>query len=1080
MDDLLSEFLTETNESMEELDTQLITLEQDPNNKEILNNIFRLVHTIKGTCGFLGLPRLEKVAHAGENVLGKFRDGDLSVTPEYVTLILESLDRIKELLEQLEATEAEPEGNDSDLIAKLNKVVEAAGKAGQPEPEPEPEPESASVEPIQEVSLEELEAAFQSAPGPEDGPGDEDEEAAASGNSLFDQVGGTQAVEATVDLFYDKLIADDSVKGFFEGIDMDSQRHKLAAFVGTALGASGAYDGRSLREAHAPLVEQGLNDAHFDTVAKHLADTLEELGVDEELISKVMVVIGSTRTDILAGPEEAAESAGEAVVAAPEKEQPKQVAVAEDTAVAKPKEGGSGVNQTIRVSVDLLEDLMNMVSELVLTRNQLMQMVRRLDDSEFSVPLQRLSHCTTELQEGVMKTRMQPIGNAWAKLPRIIRDLSLELDKKIDLVMLGADTELDRQVLELIKDPLTHMVRNSADHGLEGPKERLAAGKPAVGKVTLNAYHEGGHIIIEIADDGRGLSLEPIKKKALENGLVTQEELEALTEQQIHQFIMRPGFSTATKVTSVSGRGVGMDVVRSNIEKIGGTVEFTSKQGQGTRFLIKIPLTLAIVAALIVEAAGERFAIPQLSVVELVRASGDSEHRIEKINDTPVLRLRNRLLPLVRLDEALKLEPLHAGNGHDPVAGLLPGASAGNGHDAAPGEQSQAEGQTESEAGAEDQDSAERTLFEEYDNSSEVKFIVVAQAGPQHIGIVVDRVYDSEEIVVKPVSPVLRDLGIFSGNTILGDGSVIMILDPTGIAVSTSEQFAEAASAAQREETQSALSTDTVSLLVFHAGSPEPKAVPLALVARLEEIDVSTIESTESGSVVQYRGQLMPLVLADRNITIKEEGRQSMLVFSDERRSMGLVVDEIVDIVDQALDVELVSSDPGIVGTAVVDGKATEIIDVAYFLTQAFGDWFSFKGDSSSRDGDGYGSNILLVDDSPFFRNMLMPVLTVAGYKVTAAGDATEALLLRDEGRSFDVIISDIEMPEMDGFEFAAEIKASGLWQDIPLIALSSHTGTKDFERGREAGFDDYVAKSDRDALLAAINQTLTATGDSA
>ena len=439
-------------------------------------------------------------------------------------------------------------------------------------------------------------------------------------------------------------------------------------------------------------------------------------------------------------------------------------------------------NQTIRVNVDLLENLMTMVSELVLTRNQLLQIARREKDSEFTVPLQRLSQVTSELQEGVMKTRMQPIGNAWSKLPRIVRDLAHELGKKIDLVMLGADTELDRQVLELIKDPLTHMVRNSADHGIETPDARTAFGKPEAGKIVLNAYHEGGHILIEISDDGRGLDPAKLKAKAIANGLVSELEAEALTEQQIQQFIFRAGFSTAAVVTSVSGRGVGMDVVRTNIEKIGGTIELQSKLGRGSKFIIKIPLTLAIVSALIVEACGERFAIPQLSVIELVRASAESEHRIEEVQGTPVLRLRNRLLPLVSLERLLNLE--------------RPASDT---------------------------------------RSSKETFIVVAQVGTYTFGILVDRVFDTEEIVVKPVAPILRHISMFSGNTILGDGSVIMILDPNGIAQSTGEIAVTDATAVEDASDHRGLGPNTVSLLVFRGGgTATPKAVPLSLVARLE------------------------------------------------------------------------------------------------------------------------------------------------------------------------------------------------------------------------------------------------------
>ena len=394
---------------------------------------------------------------------------------------------------------------------------------------------------------------------------------------------------------------------------------------------------------------------------------------------------------------------------------------------AKDDDNGKGAGQSIRVTVDTLEHLMTMVSELVLTRNQLLEIVRRHDDSEFKTPLQRLSNVTAELQEGVMKTRMQPIGNAWQKFPRIVRDLSNELGKQIDLEMQGAETELDRQVLDLIKDPLTHMVRNSADHGLETPDERRAAGKPGHGRIRLSAYHEGGYIIIQIADDGRGLNTERIKAKAVAQGLVSEAEMEKLSEAQIHKFIFAPGFSTAAKITSVSGRGVGMDVVRNNIDQIGGTIDVKSVAGVGLSFTIKIPLTLAIIAALIVESGGDRFAIPQLSVVELVRARNGGEHRIERIKDTTVLRLRDKLLPLARLSHLL-------------------------------GADIEAAGDVES------------------------GFIVVTQVGSQTFGIVVDSVFHTEEIVVKPMSSKLRHIAMFSGNTILGDGSVIMIIDPNGVA----------------------------------------------------------------------------------------------------------------------------------------------------------------------------------------------------------------------------------------------------------------------------------------------------------
>lgn len=905
MDDLLTEFLTETNESLDTVDNELVRLEQNPNDKAVLDNIFRLVHTIKGTCGFLGLPRLESVAHAAENVLGNFRDGKLTVNSELVSLILQALDTIKMILRGLEETGAEPEGDDDMLIAMLDEAAE--GKlSGPAEAAPAVDPDAARSETEKmlgralkpgEVSLEELEAAFAAAPGPDD---------------------------------------------------------------------------LETPEAAAPVQE-----------APKAAET------------KV--------AEAKAAPKAAAKAAP---------------AASDDSA---PKT----TNQSIRVSVDLLEDLMNLVSELVLTRNQLLQTARRHENSEFTVPLQRLSQCTTELQEGVMKTRMQPVGNAWQKLPRIVRDLSHELGKKIELEMHGAETELDRQVLELIRDPLTHMVRNSADHGVEMPADRVAAGKPETGKIRLNAYHEGGHIIIEIIDDGKGIDASKIAKKVLENGLATEAELDGMSENQIQKFIFHPGLSTAEQVTAVSGRGVGMDVVRSNIEKIGGTVELDSKLGEGTRFAIKIPLTLAIVSSLIVGAGGERFAVPQISVLELVRVVNGGDHVIEHINSTPVLRLRNRLLPLVRLDKVLGLE-------------------------------------TATEAA----------------NDNDQCFVVVAQVGAFTFGIVVDEVFDTEEIVVKPMAPILKSLSVYSGTTILGDGSVIMILDPNGIARATAAvQDSEANDTLEMKGR--ADNSELESMLVFRAGSGNPKAVPLSLIARLEEIDVSTIEYTHGRPMVQYRGNLMPLLTVDPHLQLQTEGHQAVLVFSDEGHVMGLAVDEILDIVETELKVELTADvQNGRLGTAVVGGKITEIMDVGHYLKQAFKDHIRTKANEGAGGSRRKPPRVLLVDDSAFFRNMLKPLLRAGGYEVTCASSAEEALALRDKGEAFDLIVSDIEMPGLSGFEFAEEVRQQGRWAEVPMVALSALASPADFERGREAGFNDYVAKYDRDSLLTVLEEQLDFASD--
>ncbi len=735
MDDLIAEFLTETNEGLAELDNALVSLEQNPENPELIKKIFRVLHTIKGTCGFLGLSRLEKVAHKGEDVLGLFRDGKLKVKPEYVSVILEAMDRIKLIIAGIEQTGSEPAGDDSALTGKLEAIFnggDLSAVAAVPAPAPTPKIPAAA----------------------------------------------------------------------------EPDEHGFVPVTAAAMAA--AIEGQS---------------------------------------------------------------------APPPPPTPPQAAAPPAAAAAPAASTESNLaNQSLRVSVEVLENLMTMVSELVLTRNQLLQILRAQKETEFAAPLQRLNLVVSDLQDGVMKTRMQPIGNAWGKLPRIIRDISTELGKKIDLEMHGQETELDRQVLELIKDPLTHMVRNSADHGLEKPADRLAAGKPEIGRIVLKSFHEGGHIIIEIADDGKGLPLEKIKQKIIQNGLSTEAEVASMSSQQIYQYIFKAGFSTAEKVTSVSGRGVGMDVVRSNIEKIGGSIELKSIEGKGTTFTIKIPLTLAIVSALIVDVGGERFAVPQLSVRELVMVNPQSDSRIETINGTPVFRLRDSLLPLVEMQNLLGMKSPE-------------GTSDGN------------------------------------------KYIIVTHVGAHSLGILVDRVYDTEEIVVKPVTRVLRNLQMFSGNTILGDGQVIMILDPGGILKSLG-MTEGVDSAARRQDDTPAAEKDgrELPLLLFRAGDEALKAAPLEMVSRLEEVDLAAVEHANGRMVVQYRGTLMPLYRFDSGGDLPRAGRRPVIVFTSNGNPAGLLVDKILDITTHYGGLNM-AHEGRLMGSVIINESATDIINPSWYMT---------------------------------------------------------------------------------------------------------------------------------------------------
>ncbi len=915
MDELLREFLTETGEHLDVVDIELVRFEQNPNNEQILRNIFRLVHTIKGTCGFLALPRLEALTHAAETLMGRFREG-LPVTSEAVSLILTTIDRIKDILAELERSQTEPPGTDEDLIGEMEAFfaqhgIDLAGHGyrgdgyrGEPAP---------GFRKPGEDGLRALDRLFRDAPGP-----------------------------------------------------MEPEP-AVAAPTGGGRAAAGPGD-QGLSVQTSPLAPRPLppREASLNTPPRAAASG--EPAID-----------GDQRTPRIAR------------------------------------------IQTIRVTVDTLEHLMTMVSELVLTRNQLLDIARRNDDPAYKVPLQRLSHVTAELQEGIMKTRMQPIGSAWQQLPRVVRDVAADLGKQIDLVMQGSETELDRQVLEIIKDPLIHMVRNAADHGIEAPAERRARGKVDRGTIRVTAFHEGGTISIEISDDGRGLDHADIRRALIDRGIATEADVERMTDAQVARYIFHPGFSTARAITAISGRGVGMDVVKTNVELIGGTVDIYSDEGRGTTFTIKIPLTLAIVAALIVAAGGQRFAIPQMAVLELVRVRAGGAHVIERINGTPVLRLRDCLLPILSLGRVMGLESRETGHPDDG-------------------------------------------------------FVVVMEVGRQKFGVLTDGVFHTEEIVVKPMSRMLRQIALFSGSTILGDGAVVLIADPNGLARLVGTTVAERHPLVEVAAPVTVDAEETTTLLVFRAGGSGLKAVPLSLVTRLEEVDTRRIEWIAGRPLMQYRDRLMPLIAASGDTGIKREGTQPIVVFSDGERSMGLVVDEIVDIVEDRLDIELVAERAELIGSAVVRGVATEIVNIGHFMPLAHRDWLRRSAPSTTS----VPRTVLLVDDSAFFRDMLTPVLKSAGYHVLVAGGAEEAVAMLETGRTIDILVTDIEMPDRSGFDLVDSIRRDPVLAALPVIALSSYVNPATVERARQLGIVEFVAKFDRVGLLAALSDTLPAVGAAA
>jgi len=726
MDDdaeIIAEFLVESHENLDQLDRDLVELEQHPGSRELLSSIFRTIHTIKGTSGFLAFGRLERLTHVGETLLSKLRDGEYAMNDAIAEALLRMVDTVRALLDGIERS-----GDDKDPAV--------------------------DVEPVQ----------------------------------------------ATIEILLD-------------------------------------HGGRL------PVAEVA------------------------EPVEPVEAPTGPVATS--AGPVEAPA----ATVAAPAEpvEAPTGPAAVQEQAEWDGVERRSVADSSVRVDVELLDNLVQLVGELVLTRNQILQRTQSQDDQELLRASQRLDLVASELQESVMKTRMQPIGQVWSKMPRIVRDLARQLGREVDLLMDGHDTEMDRSVLEAVKDPLTHMVRNSMDHGIERPEDREAAGKPRSGTLSLRAFHESGQVVVEIADDGKGIDPERIAAVALDRGVVSREQLARMDTKEITNLIFRPGFSTAEQVTNVSGRGVGMDVVRSNIERIGGSVDLTSEVGKGSTFRIRIPLTLAIIPALVVGEGEERYAIPQANLVELVRIDGDDlERQVEDLAGSPVLRLRGRLLPLVNLAEALGTEAAQ----RDHVT------------------------------------------------------VVVVQADNVRFGLCVNEVHDTQEIVVKPIGRQLKGMSMYAGATIMGDGRVALILDVPGMA---QEQGVDAVDQGLLG-TRATDDEDRTALLVLEVADGRRAALPLAAVARLEEFPRERVERAGGAEVVQYRDGLLPLVRLAPAIGLMDTSDRteqvSVVVHELADRSVGIVIDRVLDVVETSVVLTDVGRRYGVSGSAVVQEHVTDLVDL--------------------------------------------------------------------------------------------------------------------------------------------------------
>ena len=831
--EILREFLLETHENLALLDANLIRLEKNPTERETLAEVFRTLHSVKGTAGFMGLVKLETIAHAAESLLAKLRAGDLVFNPEIATALLRVVDAIRDILSHIEASTGEGDTDYGPLAQELDRL--RSGDAPRPDTGSAASPAMtgppASITPPL-APLTTPPPTTEALP-PKPPPAASPHAAQPSAATMPDAPWPTVTPQAV------------TPQAFHSSVTLtEADSHKLVA------------NGKgSLTDEFVP------SDSMIAAAVR--SDSNGVIGGEG--------AVGTSVSQTPAGP-----------VGSPE--------------VAEPR--GGAADSAIRVDVGLLDNLMTLMGELILARNQILQHSQAYDDGAFQGAVQRLNLLTTELQSSVMKARLQPIGNLLKKFQRIVRDLSIACGKKVDFEVSGQTTELDKTLIEAIRDPLTHIIRNAVDHGIEPPATRRARGKPEEGRLRMHAFHEEGKVIIEISDDGAGIDVQRVRDKAVNAKLISAAEAAGMSRQELLRLIFLPGLSTADRVTQFSGRGVGMDVVRTNIEKIGGTVDIESTLGQGTTLRVKIPLTLAIMPALIVASGQERYAIPQVNLLELVRFEADQARGgVEWIHGAPVCRLRGVLLPLVFLDEQL-------------------GVAAGGG-------------------------GAERLANVELN-------IVVLKADNRRFGLVVDAIRDTEEIVVKPLQKQLKGIPVFAGATIMGDGGVALVLDIVGLAHHSGVvSGAKGRSLAEDDNAAKAAPEQVESLLLFTPTAGGRMAIRLAEVARLEEFPPASLERLGTRQVVQYRGEILPLVDLSHELgrpaPIRREDESErpvpVVVHHHGGGRVGLIVREILDIVTVPSKLLGDSSQRSRPASAVIKERVTELVDISTMLRGVLGDF---------------------------------------------------------------------------------------------------------------------------------------------
>lgn len=1058
-DETLKAYIDESLEHLAGIETDLLEMEKAGSNIDVerVNKVFRAAHSIKGGAGFIGLENIKTLSHHMESVLGLIRNKKLIPNAENINFLLLASDTLKVLLLHVEESD---EMDISDHVGALSSITdnpepaiqETASEHRETPSEPQETPvflsfpdgrpglttSPADLEQIREMKQEGKSVYLLEIPLIHDTQNEEQpsngvlEEARSYGTVLTHQLDQNQPPH-TLTMLFACILEPEDVANLFE---MDPDHVYEVSQDGRVLLLDNPLQTRT--EDHTTPTEEPIPNNRIE----HPPPTTEPLEPSP------------IKAEIQPNPE--------------------------------PTDVPTSIPETsLRVHVGLLDSLMTLAGELVLGRNQLLQSLSRKDLDTSEAVGKRIDHITSELQEAIMRTRMQPIGNVFNKFPRVARDMARNLGKEVELIIEGKDVELDKTLIEAMGDPLTHLVRNAIDHGIEPPDQREKAGKHPIGRIRLKAFHEAGQVNIEIDDDGRGLDGEKLAVEAMEKGFITQEQSGNLSLNEKIQLIFLPGFSMAHKLTDISGRGVGMDVVKTNLDRLGGQIDLSSKTGKGTTVRIKVPLTLAIIPSQIILTENERYALPQVNLVELIRLPANQvQKRVEIVGNAEVVRLRSRLLPLLRLSDVLGIQRTYTDPDDEKARSDRRASIADRRSRKSPLFGSLGENQMNHEsasfqnADAGDANHPKRSNSDRRYRVASGLNIAVVSSGDMKYGLVVDALFDSEEIVVHPLGRHLKQTKGYAGATIMGDGKVALILDVKELAqlaeLSSVHESTRAKELAKEKAAASKAGKDRQSLLVFRNAHEEQFAVPLNQVLRIEKISATQVEVMGGKKVMQYRDSNLLLFTIDQVASVKplgEKGHLLVLVFMLAGREIGLLATGPVDALEstEKLD-EKALKQPGIMGSVVIDGQTTLLVDVFDIISTINPDWFTEEKETEKTPSA--PSRILIAEDSNFFRDQVKGFIQDKGYTVIEAKDGLDAWnLLEEHGDTISLVVTDLEMPNLDGFGLAEKIKSDKRYRHLPVIALTTLAEDDDIARGRKVGIDDYQIKLDREKLMESIDR---------